>query len=272
MKKEAFSVRFLYGNAFGRLILKVLTLPFFSKAVGAFLSTPLSKPMVGHFIKKHQLDMTGFENVKFKSFNAFFSRKRSGNIFDDGKKVLISPCDGHLSIYDITDDVIFNIKNSTYGIGDLLADEALASRFSGGKCLIFRLTPQNYHRYSFCISGKISRSENIKGRLHCVRPLAITSVPVFIQNSRQFVVIDTDFSASLVQMEVGALLVGKIKNHPASETVTKGDEKGYFEFGGSTIIVLLEKDKSNLTDKFTGIIGTEQEIPVILGETVGTFR
>ena len=126
--------------------------------------------------------------------------------------------------------------------------EKLAEEYQDGMALIFRLTPSHYHRYSYGISGQVTEEKKIPGILHCVRPIVTGRIPVFVQNARQYQVIETNAFGKVVQMEVGALMVGKIRNHKRlqNEFVTPNDEKGYFQFGGSTIIMLFKKDQLKL--------------------------
>lgn len=250
MKQETASIRFLYGTAPGRFCLKVLVQPWISKTAGVFLSSGLSKPMISGFIKKNHIDLTAYPQRKYRSFNDFFTRERKNEI---DTAPLISPCDAYLSAYPIGEDSVYTIKHACYDLAQLLGDKELATRYAGGTCLIFRLTPSHYHRYCFACNGKISGAKRIDGKLHCVRPIAYTSIPVFTQNSREYVLIQSEQFGNVVQMEVGALLVGKIKNHPVADTVQQGKEKGYFEFGGSTIILLLEKDRVSIDPKLLTI-------------------
>lgn len=243
MSKESLSIRFLYGTVPGRLCLKIVTRPWLSIIAGKFLSSPLSRPMIGRFIRKNRIDMSQYPPESYRCFNDFFTRKRANDI---GDAPLVSPCDGFLSVYPIDENSTFHIKNVDYSLDHLLQDPHLAHHYRGGTCLIFRLTPQHYHRYGFSCDGAISYCQKIRGKLHCVRPIAYTCRPVFVENSREYVIIDSPACGSVVQMEVGALLVGKISNHPLP-TACKGVEKGFFEFGGSTIILLLEKDGPQLS-------------------------
>ena len=65
------------------------------------------------------------------------------------------------------------------------------------------------------------------------------------------------------------MLVGKICNHMKSLTAVKGQEKGYFEYGGSTIVLLFQKNSVNLSKDFMKIMNTEIEVPVNIGQTIG---
>lgn len=269
MKKETLSIRFLYGTMAGRVILKPLVHPFVSRQVGKFLDSRLSGWLVPLFIKKHQIDMEECAKTQYCSFNAFFSRKRRFERIDAAPGHLISPCDGYLSVYPIDEGMRYQIKNVEYKLEELLKSKELAAGFRGGTCLIFRLTPQNYHRYCYACDGIRSRSHVIRGILHCVRPMAYTSVPVFVENSREYTVLRTEHFGTVVQMEIGALLVGRIHNYAGKSVVRQGEEKGYFEFGGSTIVVLVGKDRLKLTEEVEKNTKMGREMQVRLGERIG---
>lgn len=271
MKKETLTVRFLYGTKVGRSVLKLLVHPSISKLGGKVLETSLSRWIVPGFVKKYQIDLSGYEQRKYVSFNDFFTRKRIKNEMQLDAKTLMSPCDGYLSVYQIDKDQNYHIKNVEYNIQTLLQDGELAKKYMEGLCLIFRLTPQDYHRYCYICDGHISKTEYIPGQLHCVRPIAYTSRPVFVENSRAYTVIQSEQLGSVVQMEVGALMVGKIHNHNHAEEVFKGQEKGYFEFGGSTIIVLIEKERVEIFNEIMENTRAGKETRVRLGDVVGTL-
>lgn len=186
---------------------------------------------------------------------------------------LISPCDGLLSVEKISDNAEFDIKHTKFTLEDLLRDRELAERFRDGALLIFRLTPQHYHRYSYAMGGKVLRARKIRGKLHCVRPIALRTVPVFAQNSREYEVIAAGKFGIVVQMEIGALLVGKINNFREKtdkSRVWAGDEKGYFAFGGSTIVVMLQKGNVVLNETLYGRQTGSGEIPVQKGEFIAS--
>jgi phosphatidylserine decarboxylase len=117
-----------------------------------------------------------------------------------------------------------------------------------------------------------SKGDNIfiKGRLHTVRPIALEKTPVFKENCREYTVMQTENFGAVTQIEVGALLVGKIKNHHANACVKRGEEKGMFLYGGSTVILLLEKGAAVMREElFTATEGGE-ETSVRMGERLGT--
>lgn len=269
--RESFSVRFLYGTALGRMLLKPLVQPWVSRLAGRFLSCAASKGLVAYYIKKHGISLEGIEIPEggFSSFNEFFTRKRKEEPKRPEKDCLISPCDGFLTVTGIGEGTVFPVKQSRFSLKDLLAVSALAEKFSGGTALIFRLTPANYHRYCYGMDADVVARHKIAGKFHCVRPIALRTTPVFVQNSREYTVMKTDRFGTAVQMEVGALLVGKIRNHEDQRHVFAGQEKGWFEFGGSTIILLIQKDRFTFEKALYERCNEAREIPVCMGEIIG---
>ena len=262
------SLRFLYGTRVGRGVLKLLIQPGPSRLAGRYLDSRFSRWLIRPFIRRNQLDLTEYEGEDFASFNAFFIRQKREEYrrIDMEPGHVISPCDGHLSVHRIGADSRFQIKGIEYSVAGLLADAALARRFEDGYCFIFRLTPRNYHRYCYIDGGTKEAQIFLPGVLHCVRPVACDRYPVYMQNSREYVLIHTENLGDVVQMEVGAMLVGRIRNHPAGPAVRRGQEKGYFQFGGSTIVALFEKGMVAPDER----LRPDVETPVRMGERIGT--
>ena len=113
--------------------------------------------------------------------------------------------------------------------------------------LYFRLAVDDYHRYSYVDDGQIVFHKKIKGIFHTVNPIANDYYPIYKMNSREYTVIDSNNFGRMIQMEVGAMMVGKIVNYKHS-IATKGEEKGYFEFGGSTVVLILKKETVKIDD------------------------
>lgn len=271
MKKETMLVRFLYQTKAGRCILKILVQPWLSKIVGIYLNSRFSSWMVPLFVKKYRINLSEYKKEKYNSFNDFFIRERTTENIDTKPEHLISPCDGYLSVYPVGKDSRYTIKHIDYDVAQLLEDKDLAEHYAGGYCLIFRLTPQHYHRYCYICDGKKMMSRRIEGKLHCVRPVAYTAVPVFVENTREYVEIDSARLGRVIQMEIGALLVGKIHNHQRGRKVMKGQEKGYFEFGGSTIVVLTEKDRVHINHDILVRSKKGRETEVLKGSMIGSL-
>ena len=189
---------------------------------------------------------------------------------ETNENTMISPCDGKLTVVPIKKGLALPVKQSIYSIQSLLRDKRLADRYEGGYALVYRLCVDNYHRYCYVESGKKSRNRFIPGVLHTVRPIALENRPVFIENCREYTCIKTERFGILTQMEVGAMLVGKISNHLAGKgPVKRGSEKGTFLYGGSTIIVLVEPDKLTVDDHILESSKMGREFPVLYGQRIG---
>ena len=270
-------LRLLYGNRAGRMVLGWLIRPEVSKLVGRFMDTGLSRIMINPFIKKNDIDISVCQKNEFDSYNDFFKRKlvpgaRTIDMTDEG---FVSPCDSRLTVYDIedTERQTFNIKDSEYTVASLLRDKKLARHYRGGKLWLFRLCVDDYHRYIYNVSGKQSDVRRIEGLYHTVNPIASEYYDIYKENTREYCLIRTPDAGTIIDMEVGALLVGRIVNRYVDSTdVRRGEEKGYFEFGGSTIILLIQKDKVAPLDRIVENSRKDIETRVRQGELVGYVR
>ena len=268
MAKTSFPTWFLYRTIPGRMILFVLVRPGISRLAGRFLSSRLSKPLIPLYVKAYDLDMSLCETTDFNSFNDCFTRRYRSEVrpFDPDPSPPVCPSDGLLSAYPISDGLVLPIKQSAYRIEDLVKDPALAELYRNGTALVFRLEVTNYHRYFFIDEGQILSIRKIPGLLHTVRPIALRDIPVFTENAREVTVMETDHFGKVTQVEVGAMMVGKIRNYPLSGSFQRGDEKGCFLFGGSTVILLFEKDDLRLRPQLIRETQRGHETPVIAGE------
>lgn len=234
----------LYGNVIGRALLKPLVSPAVSRLAGSFLSSHISRILIRPFISKNDIDMSQFETEDFKSYNDFFARRIRPDVrpIDTDPRHLISPCDSKLTVLPITADSCFNLKHTVYTVSSLLQDEQLAAEYTGGYALIFRLTVDDYHRYCYVSDGEKSENFFIPGVLHTVNPVANDYFPIYKENCREYSILRTSPFDDIIMMEVGALMVGKIVNHHGKSHVLRGEEKGYFQFGGSTVVLLLKPE------------------------------
>ena len=267
------SLTFLYTTIPGRFFLKLLTTRAVSKAAGAFLDSSLSAFLIKGFVQKNNINIDDYETDGIKTFNQFFRRKikEGRRPFDMESTHLASPCDGLLSVWNITEDTVLPVKQSRYTVTSLLQNEELAAEYKDGLCLVFRLCVDNYHRYAYAESGKKGPNIFIPGILHTVRPIALEVSPVFTENCREYTVIESPVFGKMVQMEVGAMLVGRIVNLEGEGTAVRGKEKGFFEYGGSTIILLLKKDAAVLNENILNNSRDGIETPVKMGEMLGVY-
>ena len=182
----------------------------------------------------------------------------------------IAPCDGKLSLYEIDGNTEFEVKGFEYTVETLLKDRELADRYRGGYCFIFRLAVEDYHRYFYLDDGVKGKNVFIKGRLHTVQPAALEKKRVFTENCREYTVLETENFGAVTQVEVGAMMVGRIVNLHEEHSFKRGEEKGRFVFGGSTIIVLVEKGKVLPDEELLLNTAAGKETIVKCGERIGS--
>lgn len=252
---------FLYNNKLGSIILFIANKRWLSSLVGFFMNTKLSKIFINSFIKNNNINMSLYEKSNYKCFNDFFTRKLNNVKIDENKSSLISPADSKLLVYKINNDLEVSIKNQKYKIEELLRDKELSNYYKNGYLLIFRLCVTDYHRYCYIDSGTLIETKKINGLFHTVGPISFKKYRIFKENQREYSVLKTDNFGQVIQMEVGALMVGKIKNNNLKKFI-KGEEKGYFLFGGSTICIFLKDVKINKEILAYSAKGIEVEVKI----------
>lgn len=264
------ALNLLYHTAPGRMALRPLVSRPVSRAAGRLLSAPVSRGLIPGFVKNNNIDLSEFYAEGFSCFNDCFCRKIKPGLrpIDRRPDVLIAPCDGLLTAIPIQKGTVAPVKQSRYTVEQLLGDKALARRYENGLCLVFRLCVHHYHRYCYAESGRKGENVFLPGKLHTVRPVALAAGPVFCQNCREYTLLDTETFGQVVQMEVGAMLVGKIHNYHGPGPVVRGEEKGRFLYGGSTVILLLEAGRTTLLPAFLPALNGV-ELPVKMGEAIG---
>ena len=269
--KESAALVFLYRTVPGRMLLKLLIGRGLSQAAGRVLSSPVSRPLISPFIRKHGIDLTDYAEEDYSCFNDFFCRRirPERRPLPADPADLMAPCDGLLSAYRITDGMVLPIKQSRYSVSDLLGMDAAARRFRDGVCLVFRLCVDNYHRYCYVDNGQKGPNVFLPGVLHTVRPIALESVPVFVRNCREYTIMETAHFGTVAQIEVGALLVGRIDNREGEASILRGEEKGRFLYGGSTVVLLLEKDRVSFDEALFNATANGIETPVVMGQVLG---
>ena len=261
----------LYSKAAGRCVLCVMLRLGFPKLAARYLNSRYSRRLVPKYIEKYNIPMHEYPDQEYGSFGEFFSRQKPEQAADPEPTHFVSPCDGWLSSYEIHRDSSFQIKGSQYRVSDLVDDDSVVDTFDGGLCLIFRLTPSDYHRYAFPDDGFIGYHHFIEGKLHSVQPIACETYPVFRLNRRGWSILDTDNFGRIVQVEVGALAVGGIVTEKQNAPFRKGEEMGHFTLCGSTIVLFIQKDRLELLPEMQSM-NSGQEHRVSLGCCIGTQR
>ncbi len=263
------AMRFAYENPVGRALTKaILCRKFISNLYAAWQKSRFSKGKVRKFIAQYHISLEDCTAQDFPNFNAFFTRQRKDYVNQTTEKELPAVADSKLTALPIDKNRVFTVKGVPYTTAELLENEALAAQYAGGICLIFRLSPDDYHRYVYPDAGTQEKTVAIKGVLHSVNPIA-GSLGVYRRNARRYTLLHTEHFGDVVQMEVGALLVGKIRNHnETAGSFAKLQEKGYFEYGGSTVILLLKKDAVTVDADILKYSAKGIETKVKIGERI----
>ncbi|WP_304680889.1 phosphatidylserine decarboxylase [uncultured Clostridium sp.] len=261
------------GKSFVELFIKR---KLFSKLYGNFCDSKLSVKKINSFIKNFNIDTDIFTNdpSDFKSFNDFFIRKLTpeSRPINKDKNILISPGDGRLLAYTNIDiNSLIQVKGITYSLSELLEDNPIANEYAGGTCLVLRLCPVDYHRLHFIDDGIPEKSNIVNGNYYSVNPTALERIPkLYCQNKREWSIFHSENFGDVVLMEVGATCVGSIvQTYEPNKKVSKGDEKSYFKFGGSTTILFFKENTVTIDDDILIQSSFGFETKVIMGEKIG---
>lgn len=270
-------LNFIYSNSFAKTFLpEVASKKILTKLYGVGCDSKFSRRYIKSFVDKFNINMDEYEkNIdEYNSFNDFFYRrlsKSSRNICND-EKSFISPCDGKLLAIDKLDEnSSFTVKGFKYTLSELLQNENLSKEYSNGTCLVFRLCPTDYHRFHFVDSGVCSQSKFIKGKYYSVNPVALENISkVFSENKREYSILKSHNFDDVIYIEVGATFVGSIiQTYSSSSEINRGDEKGYFKFGGSTVIVVLKENILKIDEDICCQSKLGIETSVYMGEKIG---
>lgn len=271
------ALNWTYSSPLGLNLLEiVIKKKMFSSLYGWYLDRSVSRKKIGPFIQKFNLDMSMAEKrlKDFASFNDFFYRKlkSSARPIDPDSHALISLGDGRLLAYEKIDlDKLVQVKGLTYSLRDLLKNGRVAERYQKGTCLILRLCPTDYHRYHFIDSGICENTEKIRGAYYSVNPIALQKVrKLFCENKREWSTFHSDHFGDVLYVEVGATCVGSIiQTYSPQKRISRGEEKGYFKFGGSTVILFFEPGKVGIDEDILKQTELGYESYVLLGEKIG---
>ncbi|PYG87244.1 phosphatidylserine decarboxylase [Ruminiclostridium sufflavum DSM 19573] len=267
----------LYTSGAGRLGLELLVRrKIYSALTGFFCDSAFSRRSIAGFAKSFSIDLEECEKKlqAYTSFNDFFARKLKSDArsFDRPQEELLSPGDGRLQAWEKIDcHNIIQIKGMSYSLSELLQSEELAKEFQGGTYMILRLCPVDYHRFHFFDSGVCSESRRVKGEYYSVNPVALRKIPeLFCRNKREYSIFSTDNFGEVLYVEVGATSVGSIiQTYIPGSRVKRGDEKGYFKFGGSTVLLFFKKDRIIIDKDITEQTNEGFETRISAGEAIG---
>lgn len=271
-------LQWLYHNPLGRATVQaVVKRQFLSRLYGLMMDCPGSKKRIPGFVECLGIDMD--EAVRpvddYADFNDFFVRelKPDARPVDNAPEAVVSPADGKVLAFEgVTGLDSFFVKSQEFSLAHLLRNRDLAQRYEDGTLLIVRLAPADYHRFHFPADGRVSASLPIRGDYYSVSPYAVKDrLSVYWENRREYSLLHTERAGDIVLCEVGATMVGSIVQtcEPDAE-VRKGQEKGMFKFGGSTVIVLLEKGGAQVDADIVENTKKGFETSVRMGERIAT--
>lgn len=272
------SLLFLYGNHPLAWLIRPLfcNFPFISKLFGYLQRRPSSAKHIVPFIEKYGIDAAEFRDSvdSFKCFNDFFIRKlkSSARTISNGNDVAILPADGrYLAFQDIDHEKGIFIKGKKFSLETLLGDKKLAHKYAQGSIVIARLAPVDYHRFHFPCNCIPSEPKLINGPLYSVNPIALKrNINILAENKRVITRLKTEHFGTMLFIEVGATYVGSIEQtFEPNKHYAKGDEKGYFQFGGSSLILLFEPFRIQIDQDLIANSHQGLETLARLGQTLG---
>lgn len=265
-------LRWLYNNPLGELSLSAFVKrKFVSEWYGRRMDSPESAKKIPQFVKQYGIDLSEAQKQKFISFNDFFSRKlkATARSIDTNKNVLISPADGKILAYPNISQQDFIVKGYRFNLFEFFNDTTLARHYENGSLIIVRLCPTDYHRFHFPSDGKVLKTQKIEGPLYSVSPIALRKkVELICRNKREYTQIQSPLFGHYIMAEVGATMVGSIIQTYPKQQVLKGDEKGYFLFGGSTVVLFFEKGQLKIDADIVENTKKHLETEVKMGEHI----
>ena len=273
------AIRFLYGKRIGKWINTLVSrFPLISSLFGWWQKGSWTKRNVVPFIQSYQMDPSEFLSPpdSFHSFNDFFIRrlKPESRPINQEEEIAVLPADARYLFYpNIAQTDGYVVKGKKFSLQALLQNAELADRYSRGSMVIARLCPTDYHRFHFPIDSLPGKPRLINGALYSVNPIALRkNIHIFSENKRTITTLQTEKFGEVLFIEVGATNVGSIhQTYTADSLCRKGDEKGYFSFGASSIILLFEPRTIIFDEDLQKASKQRIEIRGLMGQSMGAL-
>ena len=267
-------LRFLYEHRIGRLLTNVfLRQEWINRAYGLVQRSKYSRVRIPRFIQRLEIDPTEAEKpvADYATLDEFFSRRLrlAARPIDQTPDHIVSPADGRALVYPALRDELC-VKQSRVTLAELIGDEILADRFNGGVAVVIRLAPADYHRFHFPDVGAALEPRMLGRGLHSVHPIALDGGADSFRNKRMVTRLKSNGFGEMVLIEVGALTVGSIVQTFCPGRVERGQEKGYFRIGGSTVILLAMAGKVILDEDLLEASAGGLESLVKFGSRIGS--
>lgn len=267
-------LRFLYNNPLGRVaFLPLVKRRIITEWYGREMNKPSSTKKIQKFVNQLNIDLSEAQKKisQFTSFNDFFYRKLKPGIrpIENG---FVSPGDGRILAFEKATDISkYYIKGRKFTLQEFLKNKKLADRHINSSLFILRLSPGDYHRFHFPCSGTPGESTAIKGHYYSVSPHALKNnfTRIFCENKREYIILKTQDKGEVVIAPVGATMVGSIvETYTPHHPVKKGEEMGYFQFGGSTIVLLIDNNQWSIAPDILQNTQNKIETFVQMGESI----
>ncbi|OGQ96465.1 MAG: hypothetical protein A2284_06075 [Deltaproteobacteria bacterium RIFOXYA12_FULL_61_11] len=270
---------FLHGTRLGMVLENTcVSSPLLSRLFGAYQRSGRSLRGLRRFIEVYDIPLDELDRPleDFKSLDDFFTRTlaEGRRPIAAAPETLIAPADSRLLAYKIERGQVVPVKGRPIELEALLPSQVVSEHYYGGELLVFRLAPCDYHRFCYLDDGAHGPLERRGEVLHSVHPLALASwVPAFRDNVRDLCLLHSEHFGDVVHIDVGAAMVGRIvQHHPSGAVVHRGEEKGFFQFGGSTIILILQPGIAVLDEDIVSHSGEGFETLVRYGSAIGRGR
>ena len=267
------ALRFAYETFLGHCLSGLLfNSSGLSALMGWYYDRALSRRNIGALasIPGCNASEAEFPPEKYSSFNDFFTRrlKEGARPFELAADLLSSPADGRITVFEgLTGESPVPVKGAERTLNDLCCEKLTAPRLAAA---VIRLAPVDYHRYHFpCECFQAKEPLKVKGKYHSVNPVALAKYPdLYVENTRQITALESELFGAFRFLEVGAFGVGSIVQSAAPGKHRKQDEKGYFKFGGSTIILIFDNDKIKWSPDLLENSAKGYETLIRCGETI----
>ncbi|MCC5789761.1 MAG: phosphatidylserine decarboxylase [Opitutales bacterium] len=273
-------LRWIYGSIPGRWTLWLLVRrKFVSRFYGWLMNRVQSRKKIRPFIEKYRIDTEEMVSSvdEYRTFNEFFYRrlKPSARPLEGGEGDLVFPADGrHLWVRDLGQKQNLFAKGQVFDLPKLVGSEELATIWAGGNAVISRLCPVDYHRFHFPLDAKVHKTKEIDGYYYSVNPWALVKNLGYLwQNRRELLILEHPVVGKVGFLAIGATFVGGIHwSAQIGQEVKKGEEAGYFSFGGSCIVTLWPRDHFFPAEDLKEITLQGSEMLALMGTHMGKYR
>ena len=273
-------LRWTYGTLGGKIALATMVKrAWFSHWYGWRMDQRKSANKIAPFIAEYELDPADFRQAvdEFTNFNEFFFRQLQPEArpVDAADNTVVFPADGrHLCIPDVSESDGLFVKGETFSLPELLGDVELAQQYADGSLVLSRLCPVDYHRFHFPVAGVPSETNLLNGPLYSVNPIALCqNIRILATNKRCLTRLQTDQFGQVLLLEIGATCVGGIcQTYQPGSMTSKGSEKGYFRFGGSSTMTIFEPGRVQFDEDLLQNSKQHRELYAKVGDRMGERR